>query len=104
MQHRRALELVLDHLRPQPVAVAGALHDGATGRRLSAHEERDADDAFVADHGDLGRRAVLHHVEKRDDRGRREVDVTERRSGFVDDLPQGHLDALELGQPSLPFA
>ena len=83
--------------------MARALHDRAAGRRLAAHEQRDADHAFVADDGDLGRRAVLHHVEQRDDRRRREVDVAQRAARFVEHLAERQVDRLELRQPALPL-
>ncbi|MGJ0514998.1 MAG: hypothetical protein ACR65O_04505 [Methylomicrobium sp.] len=44
---------------PQPISLAGALSDGPIRNGLTAHEERDADDTFVADHGDFGRRHFL---------------------------------------------
>jgi len=61
VQHRCPLELVLHGCRRQPEAFARTLHDSAARRRLAAHEERDADDAFVAHDGDLGRRTVLEN-------------------------------------------
>ena len=54
MEHRpEALELVFQNLGLQPVAVTCALHDGAAGRGFTAHEQRYAEDALVADDGDL---------------------------------------------------
>jgi hypothetical protein len=43
--------------RLQPKAKTGALHYRATGRRVTAHEQRDADDPFAPDDRDLGRRS-----------------------------------------------
>jgi len=55
-------------------AVAGRLHHRAAHGAL-AFEQRHADHAFMADHGDLGGGAVLHHIEQRDDGGGGEVHI-----------------------------
>ncbi len=94
MQHGRTVEFILDDGRRQTKALASALDDRPAGRQLAAHEERNADDAFIADNGDLGRRAVFHDVEKRDDGRRREIHVAERAARLVQDLAQWHLDVL----------
>jgi len=43
----------------KPIFLASALHQGATRRRFTAHEERNADNAFVADDRNLCRGAFL---------------------------------------------
>jgi len=63
----------------QHVRGSGTLHDGAVGRGLTAHEERNANRAVIADNCDLGRGAVLEHVQKRDDGVDRKIDVTQCR-------------------------
>jgi hypothetical protein len=104
VQHRPgAVELEHHLLRVQAQALAGALHHRAAGRRFAAHEERDADQAFEADHRDLGRGAVLHQVQQRDDRGRRKVHVVQPRTRFVEHFAQWQIDHLEVGQPALEF-
>jgi hypothetical protein len=103
MQHRCTIEFVLDRLRFQAIALAGALHDRTARRRFAAHEQGDADDAFIADHGDLGRGAVLHHIQQRDDCCRRKVDVTKHAARFVEHLAERQVDPFELGFPALPF-
>jgi len=57
VENRGPVELLLDRLRLEPIAATRALHDRAARRRFAAHEQRDADDAFLADDGDLGRYA-----------------------------------------------
>src|SRR5471032_1026303 len=53
--HHRAgtVELVHQHLRLQAKADAARLHHGAAGRGTAAHEQRHADDAFIAHAGDF---------------------------------------------------
>ena len=104
VHHRAgAFELVLDDAGAQAPALARALHHGAAGRGLAAHEQRDADHAFVADHRNLGRRAVLHHVQQRDDGRGREVHMAERAARLVQHLAERQVDPLEQGLPALPF-
>ena len=75
--HHRAgaAEFLLQQLRLQAVAVAGAAHHGAAGRGVAAHEHRDAHHALVADHGDFGGCAVLQHIQQGNDAGGREIHV-----------------------------
>ncbi|MNI44024.1 hypothetical protein D3C73_983750 [compost metagenome] len=54
------VELVFQGLAFQLIGRTRALNDGAAGCGFSAHEERNADDAFIADHRDLCRCAVFH--------------------------------------------
>ena len=61
------IEFLLEAIAREAVRVAGALHDGAARRGFAAHEQRHANGAFVAHHGDFRRRAILHHIEQRDD-------------------------------------
>ena len=67
VQHWRSVELFLDRPGLQLETMAGALNHRAAGRGFTAHEQRDSHQPFVPHHGDLGRRAVLHHVEERND-------------------------------------
>jgi hypothetical protein len=55
----------------------GTLHHRPAGRGVAAHEQGDADDAVVAHDGDLGRSAVGHDVQQRDDRIDREIHVAQ---------------------------
>ena len=48
-----SLLYVLENGASAEIAVAGTLHDGAAGCRFTPHEERNPDQAFVADHGDF---------------------------------------------------
>ena len=59
------------------------------------------DQALVAHHGDLGRGAVLHHVEQRNDRAGGEVDVVEDAAGLVDHVAERHREGLEVRRQSL---
>ena len=48
LQQAAAMELLHQQVALEPIGVAGGLHDGRTGRGVAAHEQRDADHAFVA--------------------------------------------------------
>jgi len=64
LQRPRPKELVFQILPGHAIGLAGALDDGSAWSRLTAHEERYADDAFIADDCDLGRSAVFHHIQE----------------------------------------
>jgi hypothetical protein len=49
-----AIELLLEQLPLEPIGRARALHHRPIGHGLPAHEQGNADDALVADHGDFG--------------------------------------------------
>ena len=84
-------------------SLAGALHDRPAGRGFAAHEQRDAEHAFVADHRDLGRCAVFHHVQQRHDGRGGKVNVGHGHARLGEDLPQRHGHRFELGQPPRPL-
>ena len=83
-----AVELILEPLPWQPVGRTRALHDRPARRALPAHEQRDADQALVAHHRDLGRCAVLHHVQQRDDGVGRKIDVAQRVARLIQDFAE----------------
>jgi len=56
LQRPISMEFVLELLSDQPVSVAGALHDRPTRGGFTAHEQRDADEAFVDRDSGLRRR------------------------------------------------
>src|SRR5450631_2258554 len=90
------------HLRRrEAVRDPGALHDCATGRRFTTHEKRDAQHTFIADHGDLGGRAILQNVKERNDAVHREVDVLKEPPRFIQDLAQRQVHELELSAYAL---
>ena len=97
--HGRAepAELGLEQVGLEAVSVPGALHHRAAGRGVAAHEQRYAENALVADDGDFGRRAILHHVQQRNDAGRREVDVSQRGAGLVEHVAQLHRYQFQMG-------
>jgi len=72
----------------QAIGVAGGLHDGRTGRRVTTHEQRNADHTFVADASRFGRGAGLHHVVQRDDRGGWKIGVLQLHVRFVEHLAE----------------
>ena len=98
-----AIELVLQQRPLQPVGVTGALHNGPAGRGLAAHEEGDADDSLVTDHGDFGRCAVLHDVEQGHDRGGGEIDVAHPNAGLVKHLTERHRDPFQMREEACVF-
>jgi hypothetical protein len=65
---------------------------------LAAHEEGNADDALIADDGDLGGRPALQDVKQGYDGRDREIDIGEGASGFVYGLPEREIDQLEAGE------
>ena len=102
MQHRtRSIELLFHQLRFQPKPLTGALHHRTAGGRLSAHEQGNADDALIADHGNLCRGAVLHDIQQRDDGGRWKIDVAQRSARLVKHLAQRQVDGFQERQPAL---
>jgi hypothetical protein len=58
------------------------------GRGFTAHEERHADRALVSDHGDFRRGAILEHVQERDDRVGRKIDMTQRVARLVQNFTE----------------
>ena len=72
-------------------------------RGLATHEQGDADDALVADHGDFGRCAVFHDVEQRHDGGGGEIDVAHRNTGFANGVAQRHRDQFQMGEQARIF-
>src|SRR5579863_1950672 len=91
-----SMELVLELLSDQPVSVTGALHDRTTGGSFTAHEQRDADEAFVANYRDFRRRAVCEYVQQGYDGVGREIDVTEGIAGLIQDFAEWHRDELQV--------
>jgi len=69
---------------------AGALHDGAARSRLTTHEERNSYNPLIAADRDLGRRAIFHHIQQREDAIRREVNVPHLVAGLVQDMAERH--------------
>jgi hypothetical protein len=97
VHHRRgAIEFLLQQLRFHPVSIAGALHHGPARRGLAAHEKRYAEYPLVADHCDFGRRTVLHDIEERHDRGRREIDMPQASARLVQRLTEAHRDEFQM--------
>ena len=78
------------------VSLAGALHHRAAWGALPAHEKRDPDQSLVAGDRDLGRGAVLEHVEERHDAVDRKVDEALRAARFVHRHAERHRHALEM--------
>jgi hypothetical protein len=103
MNRARAVKLLLQDQGVEAVCLARALRDRAAWRRLTAHEQCNANEPFIADDRNFGGRAVFHHVEQRDDRRGRKIDVIEPIAGFVDDLPQGHIDAYQMRGKTSPL-
>jgi hypothetical protein len=91
-----AVETGLERLRLHAKSDAGALHDAPARGGAAAHEERDADDAFVAGHGELRRCALRRHVEQRDDGRHGKVDMLHRGAGIVEHLAERHVGPLEI--------
>jgi hypothetical protein len=65
------------------------------------HEERNADDAFIADHRNLRGITIFHHIEQRDDARNRKIDVPFHRAGFVKYFAQREIDQFKIGQQGI---
>ena len=89
------------NLRFQPKSLPCALHHRTAGGGLSSHKQGNTDDAIVADHGNLGRSAVLHDIQQRDDGGRWKIHVGQRGARLVQHLTQRQVDGFQEGQPAL---
>jgi len=87
-----AMELILEMLSDQTVGVAGALHDRPARGDFTAHEQRDADEAFVADDRDFRRRAVCQHIQQRNDAVGRKINMAQDIAGLVQNLAERHRD------------
>ena len=104
MLHGAAMiEFLLEQIARQLVGIACALHDRTARRRFTAHEKRNTDDAFVANHCDFSGCAIRHQVQERNDGGRREIHVPQLAARFVQHIsqrqrhePQTGLQALEI--------
>ena len=94
-----AIEFLLQQARSQPVTVARGLHHGRAGRGIAAHEQRNADDAFVAHARGFGRCAGLHDIVQRHDGGGGEIGVLQLSAGFVEHFAEQHRDQFQMRQP-----
>ncbi len=83
--------------------MARTLHHGPIRHGFAAHEQGDADDALVADHGDFGGRAILHDVQQGHDGGGREIDVAQPIPGLVQGLTERQRDQFQVGKQALAF-
>lgn len=81
--------------------MACALYDSATGCRFPAHEHGDADNTFVADHGNFGRGTVFHDIQQRHDGGGWKIDIRHAITRFVQHMSERHLDVFQIGTPRL---
>jgi hypothetical protein len=75
LEYTAETELIVQRLRSHTERITRALNNGPARCCAAAHIQSDADQSVVAGHADLGGRAVLHNVKKRDDRRRGKVDV-----------------------------
>src|ERR1700728_3483976 len=85
-----SMELVLELLSDQPVSVARALHYRPTRGGFTAHEQRDANKALVADHRNFRRRTVGQDVQQRHDGVGRKINVLQYIAGLVQTLAERH--------------
>src|SRR5579863_5643794 len=90
------MKLILQTLSDHSIGVAGTLYDCAARRSLPAHEQRDADETFVAHHGDLRRGTVRQHIQQRDDRVDRKIDVAQDIARLIQNLAERHRYELQV--------
>lgn len=84
-------------LEGSPRGGAPHLHDIAPERLPGDQGTEQAHDPLAPEHRDLVGGAILHHVDERDDRLMREVDVANHVTGLVQHLTTGQADDLEVG-------
>ena len=84
--------------------MTGGLHDGRARRGIPSHEQRDADDAFVADAGRFRRGAGRHDVVQRDDGRRREIGILQLAAGFVEHLAEEERCEFQMRCQGLEFS
>jgi hypothetical protein len=89
-------EFALEHPSLQAIGVACALHHSPVRYCFAAHEEGDADDALVADHGDLCGSAVLHDVQQGDDGGGGKIDMAQLLTRLVEGHPERQRDQFQV--------
>jgi hypothetical protein len=76
-------------------------YDGPIRHGPAAHEEGYSDDAFVTDHSDFGRRAILHNVKLGYDASRGEIDVTQFFPRLVKDFAERHWNPFQMEKKAL---
>src|SRR5690242_18820317 len=86
-----AIELLFQQLRLQSKTVSRALNHSPARRGFTAHEQRYAEYAFIADHGDFGRCAILQYIEQRYDGGGREIYMFQLSARLAQGLAERHL-------------
>jgi hypothetical protein len=86
---------------PHPQGFAGDLGKGLARLPAAAQEGGEARHALVAHHAHLGRRAVVHEGDQRDDATAGEIDVGGRLVGVAEDLLELQLDGFQLGEEAL---
>src|SRR5512142_885225 len=95
------VKLFLELLCRETVRAASALNDGTARCGSTAHEYSDANEALVADHGDLRRGTLCRGVHQRDDRVSRKIHMAQGFSRLVYHLGESQRDELEMWIDSL---
>jgi hypothetical protein len=98
LQAADLFELLFQAWRLDPVTLARVLHYRAARHAIATHEHGGADQAVVANDGDLRRVAVFHDVEQRDDAGGGKIHVVHGRAGLVDHRSERHRDEFKIWQ------
>ncbi len=75
LQRAAPRKFVLNNFRFDAERAARNLHDGLIGRGFAAHKQGDSQHAASARHSHLGGRAVGCNVKKRNNRGRRKIEI-----------------------------
>src|SRR5882724_11222175 len=97
LQRAAQLEFAFKEAAFEPVRVARTLHHGATGHRLTTHEQGDADHALIAYDCDLRRSPVLHDVEQGDDAAGGEIDISRLAAGFGKSPAESQRNEFQVG-------
>src|ERR1039457_4015341 len=86
----KTAELIAEQFGLEPEAVSSALYHRTAGRRVATHEQRNAENALVANKRDFSGRPIFHDVEQRNDGCRWEIHVRQRAPWFVENLTKRH--------------
>ena len=98
LQRASAAEFLFEQRTAEPVGHTGAVHDRPVRRDLVVRHQRDANHAFVAEHGNFGGCAALREKHQRDDRINRKVHVLLDVTGLIENVTQPQRHQLQAGE------
>ena len=103
LQPAAKVEFLLQHAPLQPIGMPGRLHDSCAGRGVAAHEQRNADNAFMAHTRHFRRGAGFGDVMQGDDAGGREIGVAHLHARLVEAFAQRQGHQLQMRGKTFEF-